>query len=203
MITIVDYGLGNLRSVQKSFERSNINVRISSDLKVIKNSQKLVLPGVGHFGKGMNNLKTTGILDVLNEKVLVQKTPILGICLGMQLMTKFSEESNSDGIGWIDAKTIRFEKDETKKFKVPHIGWNSVNIINNNNLLNKIENNSQYYFVHTYCVYCNNNDDIMTESEYGVKFHSSFRRENIFGVQFHPEKSFSVGIQMFKNFSNL
>lgn len=203
MIVIIDYGLGNLRSVQKSFERANIKVKISSDINEIEKAKKLVLPGVGHFGKGMDNLKSSGLIDVLNKKVLVDKTPILGICLGMQLMTEYSEESNSKGLGWIEAKTLRFEKDKTKKFKVPHIGWNSIDIINDNNLLNKIKNESQFYFVHTYYVLCKKEKEIMTKSNYGIEFHSSFRKDNIFGVQFHPEKSFSVGLQMLVNFSKL
>lgn len=203
MITILDYGLGNLRSVQKSFERAKIKVEISSDLKKIEKAKKLVLPGVGHFGKGMDNLKSSGLIDILNQKVLVDKVPILGICLGMQLMTKHSQESNSDGLGWIDANTIRFEKDTLKKFKVPHIGWNSIDITNKNPLLDKIKNESQYYFVHTYYVICKKKNEVMTESEYGIKFHSSFRKDNIYGVQFHPEKSFSVGLQMLENFSKI
>ena len=203
MITIIDYGLGNLRSVQKSFERANLNVKISNDLNEINKADKLVLPGVGHFGKGMKNLKSSGLIDVLNERVLIKKTPILGICLGMQLMTKYSEEGNSEGLGWIDASTIRFQKDVEKKYKVPHIGWNSIDIINDNPFLNKIKNDSQYYFVHTYYVLCKNKKEVMTESDYGVKFHSSFQKDNVFGVQFHPEKSFSVGLQMLENFSKI
>lgn len=203
MITIIDYGLGNLRSVQKSFERAKIKVEISSDLKKIEKAKKLVLPGVGHFGKGMANLKSSGLIEILNQKVLVDKVPILGICLGMQLMTEYSQESNSEGLGWIEADTIRFEKDNSKKFKVPHIGWNSIDIINENSLLDKIKNDSQYYFVHTYYVICKNKSEVMTESEYGIKFHSSFRKDNVFGVQFHPEKSFSVGLQMLENFSKI
>ncbi len=203
MITIIDYGLGNLRSVQKSFERANLNVKISNDLNEINKADKLVLPGVGHFGKGMKNLKSSGLIDVLNERVLIKKTPILGICLGMQLMTKYSEEGNSEGLGWIDASTIRFQKDIEKKYKVPHIGWNSIDIINDNPFLNKIKNNSQYYFVHTYYVLCKKKKEVMTESNYGIKFHSSFQKDNVFGVQFHPEKSFSVGLQMLENFSKI
>jgi len=203
MIIIVDYGLGNLRSVQKSFERVNIKVKISRDIKEIEKAQKLVLPGVGHFGKGMENLGNLGLIDVLNEKVINHKTPILGICLGMQLMTTFSEEGNVKGLGWIDAQTVRFEKDETKKFKVPHIGWNSINLVKKSRLTHQIENESQYYFVHTYYVICNDRNNVIAKSSYNTEFDSGFEKENIFGVQFHPEKSFSVGIKMLKNFSKI
>lgn len=204
MITIIDYGLGNLRSVQKSFERANIDVKISRDISDIKAAEKLVLPGVGHFGKGMENLKKFDLIDVLNEKVLEQKTPVLGICLGMQLMTSYSEESDNEGLNWVDAKTLRFHKDEAKKYRVPHIGWNTANLERSESKIMKgIEDSSQYYFVHSYYVNCANEQDVLTKSSYGINFVSSFQKDNIVGVQFHPEKSFSAGLTLLSNFSNI
>lgn len=204
MITIIDYGLGNLRSVQKSFERANIDVKISRDIADIKAAEKLVLPGVGHFGKGMENLKKFDLISVLNEKVLEQKTPVLGICLGMQLMTSFSEESDNEGLNWVDAKTLRFPKDEEKKYRVPHIGWNTANLeCSKSKIMKGIEDSSQFYFVHSYYVNCANEQDILTKSSYGINFVSSFQKNNIVGVQFHPEKSFTAGLTLLSNFSNI
>lgn len=203
MITVIDYGIGNLRSVQKSFERAGIEVQITSDPTEIKNAEKLVLPGVGHFAKGMDNLNKSGLVGILNKKVLEDKTPILGICLGMQLMTTHSEEGDTKGLNWVDAETVRFDKDPSKKFKVPHIGWNDIQFSNNSPLCKGIKSDSQYYFVHTYYVLCKNKSNVITETEYGTSFHSGFQHDNIYGVQFHPEKSYSAGLQMLKNFSEV
>lgn len=203
MIVIVDYGLGNLRSVQKAFERIGVHAQISGDVSVIQKSERLVLPGVGHFAKGMENLKRSGLIEVLNKSVLQDKTPILGICLGMQLMTSHSEEGDCEGLNWIDAQTIKFEKDPTKKFKVPHIGWNSIELKNQSNIIRGLESDAQFYFVHSYYVICNDESDVLSRTEYGRNFHSGFQKDNIIGVQFHPEKSYTNGLQMLKNFSVL
>jgi glutamine amidotransferase len=202
-MVIVDYGLGNLRSVQKSFERIGVNAIISSNREVIADAKKIVLPGVGHFAKGMESLKQSGLIDILNEKVLEQKTPILGICLGMQLMTMHSEEGNCEGLKWVDANTVRFEKDSNKKFKVPHIGWNDTRITQDSVLTKNIQDETQFYFVHTYYVICKSKSNVILDTQYGTRFHSAFQKDNVFGVQFHPEKSYSAGLQLLKNFSEL
>lgn len=202
MIVIVDYGMGNLRSVEKAFLRSKIQVIISSDPKLILRAKKLVLPGVGHFERGINNLKEKGLFEALNEAVLKEKITILGICLGMQLMTEYSEEGNCEGFGWIKVKTKKFSF-EDNKFKIPHMGWNNLNIRRENHLFSKIDNDSFFYFVHSYCVTCEYSEDILTETIYGGCFVSSFNKGNIYGCQFHPEKSHDAGLQVLRNFAEL
>jgi imidazole glycerol-phosphate synthase subunit HisH len=197
MIVIVNYGMGNLRSVQKAFERINLKVIISSDFHEIKNASHLVLPGVGHFAQGMENLKKLGLVEVLNEAVIKNKKPILGICLGMQLMTKFSDEGNVAGLGWIDAKTEHFNITSNK---IPHMGWNNLKAIKNSRFLKDLNEEDFFYFVHSYKVVCSNSHDVLTVTNYGIDFHSSFEIENIIGVQFHPEKSHQEGLQLLKNF---
>jgi imidazole glycerol-phosphate synthase subunit HisH len=200
MIVIIDYGMGNLRSVQKKIERIGFNAVITDDKKIIEQAQKIILPGVGHFANGVKNIKERGIWTILNEKVLNDNTPILGICLGMQLMAKFSEEGNEVGFGWFDAKVVRFRVSNNIKFKIPHIGWNSLNINRKVPFLNDINNESQFYFVHSYHVICNNKEDELTSTEYDYHFTSSIAKNNIIGVQFHPEKSHDQGEVLLKNF---
>lgn len=202
MITIVDYGMGNLRSVQKAFERIKCIVKISSDIDDLLNAEKLILPGVGNFEKGIDNLKSTGLFDALNEAVLVKKKPILGICLGMQLMTEHSEEGNASGFGWIKANTKKFTF-EKSELKIPHMGWNNLSIKNIEPLFSGLNEESFFYFVHSYFVNCNFTEDVLAETNYGNNFVSAFRKENIFGCQFHPEKSHDAGLLLLKNFDNL
>ncbi len=202
MIVIIDYGMGNLRSVQKAFERINIPAKISSSHDDIMTAEKLVLPGVGHFEKGINNLKNKELFNLLNEVVLQRKKPILGICLGMQLMTEFSEEGNCDGFGWVRARTQKFGF-KSNGLKIPHMGWNNLLIKNTDSLFQDITTNNFFYFVHSYYVMCSEEDDILAETNYGNAFVSSFQKENIFGCQFHPEKSHDSGLLILKKFANL
>ena len=201
-IVIIDYGMGNLRSVEKAFQRLGINPKISYLSDDILNADKLVLPGVGHFKKGMDNLYQLGIIDSLKESVIVKKKPVIGICLGMQLMTKYSEEGNCEGLGWIKAETIKFSFDDIK-LKIPHMGWNNLFVKNNTSLLKNINEEDFFYFIHSYYVSCNNEKDILSETKYGNDFISCFQRDNIFGSQFHPEKSHDAGLKLHKNFANL
>jgi glutamine amidotransferase len=204
MIVIIDYGLGNLGSIQKAFNRIGVTTIISNSISEIESAKKLILPGVGHFTKGMQNLKESGFIDVLNRKVIIEKTPILGICLGMQMMTDFSEEGNVEGLGWIKAKTIHFSNiNKDSNIKIPHIGWNSLEFDTKNPLFNKIDLNAQFYFVHSYYVQCENHQNSMSRTNYILKYDSSIQNENIYGVQFHPEKSHSTGLQLLKNFAEL
>lgn len=202
MITIIDYGLGNLRSVQKAFERCNVIVKISSKPGDIKNAEKLLLPGVGHFAEGMRNIKEYGILDAMNIAVLENKTPIMGICLGMQLMTDYSEEGNCKGLGWISGKTKKFNF-ETNGLKIPHMGWNNLLINNNSTIFKGISQQQFFYFVHSYYVTCESKSHILAETDYGGNFVSSFNHNNIYGCQFHPEKSHDAGLLLIKNFTLL
>lgn len=203
MIAIIDYGMGNLHSVYKAFKRLGEDVIVVSSTADLYNANKLILPGVGHFGKGMENLKNSGFDSVIKEMVLNNKTPLLGICLGMQLLTTYSEEGDVDGLNFIDAKTIHFKNLHLpENLKIPHIGWNSIININKSALL-KDSDHEMVYFVHSYAVMCNNPEDVICETTYGATFHSGFQKGNIYGLQFHPEKSHKVGLQILKNFVNL
>lgn len=203
-IVIIDYGMGNLRSVQQKFNRLQIPAEISSNPAVIAAADKLILPGVGHFANGMKNLKNMGLLQLLQRNVLQQKIPILGICLGMQLFTEFSEEGNVEGLGWIKGSTIKFRFPEgAKVLKVPHMGWNNIQKKKESKLMDAIADDAMFYFVHSYHVQCADAADCLTTTNYGIDFCSAVEKENIFGTQFHPEKSHDCGFQMIKNFIQL
>ncbi len=197
-IVIIDYGVGNLRSVRKAFKRAGGDAMISSDVKDITNADKLVLPGVGHFYEAMKKLKESDLIPLLNEQVLTKKKPILRICLGMQLMTNGSEEGNAEGLKWIDAETKRFQVD----LKVPHIGWNTITA-GENKLMNDLDGSHEFYFTHSYYVSSVKKEDQPLSTNYGIEFVSAFGSENIFGVQFHPEKSHNSGIKLIENFIKL
>jgi glutamine amidotransferase len=204
MIVIIDYGMGNLRSINKAFERSNIKTMISAKKEDIDKADKLILPGVGHFGTGMKNLHNLDIIELLLKKITIDKIPILGICLGLQLFTQSSEEGNVDGLGLIDAKTARFDFiDKCDNLKVPHMGWNTVQIKKENKLLDSVNNEELFYFVHSYHILCNNKDDVLTSTIYGYEFTSGIQKNNIYGTQFHPEKSHSAGLKILQNFSRI
>lgn len=197
---IIDIGLGNLRSVQKAFERLGLKTKVVNNPIDLVNPEKIVLPGVGNFKKGIVNIKKLGFYEKLNELVLIKKIPILGICLGMQLMTLYSEEADCDGFGWIDASTTKF-KFENNTLKIPHMGWNNLNIRKNDNILSGITENDFFYFVHSYNIDCKNENDVVATTFYGKEFVSVFNKENIFGCQFHPEKSHDAGLKILKNFA--
>lgn len=197
MLVIIDYGMGNLRSVEKAFKRINANPIISSDKEVIEKATKLVLPGVGFFKAGMDRLKEMELIDLLNRKVIAEKTPILGICLGMQLFTSWSEEGDANGLNWIPAKTINFK---LEKYKVPHMGWNTLVKQQRSQLFNEMELDDTFYFVHSYYVQCDDVKNVLCTTEYEIDFHSCIIHENIIGVQFHPEKSHKVGLKLLANF---
>ncbi|WP_080237106.1 imidazole glycerol phosphate synthase subunit HisH [Spirosoma rigui] len=199
-IIIIDYGMGNLRSVEKKFERLNTDVRISSDCQEIAQAEKLILPGVGHFAQGIRNLKESGIWDVLQHKVMVEKTPILGICLGMQLMALRSEEGNVTGLGWFDAEVVRFRMNDKRIYKVPHIGWNTGERTRPSRLFTAVPEQALFYFVHSYHITCQQPQDILTSTTYEYAFTSAIEKKNIFGTQFHPEKSHEWGEQLMANF---
>jgi len=201
MITIVNYGMGNLRSIQYKLEREGIDTQITDDPHELAKASLLILPGVGHFAKAMNNLKEQGLIDVLNRKVLEDKTPIMGICLGIQLFTKFSEEGNVHGLGWINAVTKKFEFSRNGfNLKIPNIGWYSLHIKNNCSFFKGIPDSQKYYFVHSYHLCCEEQKDILATTKYGYEYCAAIWHENIFGVQFHPEKSHRLGFQLILNF---
>jgi glutamine amidotransferase len=202
MIVIINYGLGNLGSIKNMFKKIGVESIITSDHKLISKADKLVLPGVGNFGKGMYELEKSGLRELLDTLVLKNKIPILGICLGMQLMTNESEESESKGLGWIPSKTLKFDFDSVS-MKVPHMGWNTVEVSNENKLINKSNEEIRYYFVHSYYVKVSEEKDSIAKTKYGISFDSAFSRDNIYGVQFHPEKSHKFGMNLLRNFSNI
>ena len=200
-IVIVDYGMGNLRSVLKKLHRLGERSLISDKPAEVAAASKLILPGVGHFGKAMENLKDRGLIEALHYKVLAEETPILGICLGMQLLSKWSEEGDAEGLGWIDARTVRFNLGRMDRpRKIPHMGWNSFAKERDTILLADIEPAETFYFVHSYHVVCEDPEDRIMTTEYGYAFTSAVERGNIYGTQFHPEKSHKRGMQMLRNF---
>jgi len=200
MITIIDYGMGNLGSVQNMLKKIGEETIISSDKAEIAKASKLLLPGVGAFDVAVENLKKLNLFEIIKEKVLIEKTPILGICLGMHLLTKNSEEGILDGFGFVDASVKRFNFQNTEKvLPIPHMGWNQLIILKESNLLDN-EKRRRYYFVHSYAVICANEEDIVAQTNYGYKFVSIFEKENILGCQFHPEKSHKFGMQLLTKF---
>jgi len=203
MTVIIDYGIGNLESVLNMFKKVGVKeVVISSDKDVIMNAKKLLLPGVGSFDAGMRNLEESELIPILNHKVLLEKTPILGICLGMQLLTHRSEEGIKSGLGWIDAETIKFNLAPELKLKVPHMGWNYVNVNKDNALINR-ESKNRFYFVHSYYVKCFDENQSIATSNFGIDFTCMVNKENVYGVQFHPEKSLKFGMKVLENFAKL
>jgi len=200
-ITIVDYKMGNLGSIKNMLKKMGVKSQITSDIGVINDATKIILPGVGAFDKAMNNLADLSLVDVLNNRVLKDKIPVLGICLGMQLLANSSEEGEKTGLGWIDAEVKRFNIN--KRFKVPHMGWNLVNQRKECDLFEGMYKEPRFYFVHTYYFDCNNSEDILTTTNYGAEFTSAVSKNNIYGVQFHPEKSHKFGMKLLENFAKI
>ena len=199
-VVIVDYGTGNLNSVKKNLDRIKASSLVSSEPDDILSSDKIILPGVGHFVTAMSKLTELNLVDPLNEAVLIRQKPILGICLGMEVMAKSSEEGVAEGLGWFDANAVRFKISNRLRFKVPHIGWNQVKIKKQSSLMDKIPEGSEFYFVHSYHLELSDASDTLTESNYESDYPSAVEKDNIFGVQFHPEKSHDVGAQLLRNF---
>ncbi len=198
MIAIINYGAGNISSVKNMIQRLGYECIVTSSEEELDKAERIILPGVGHFDHGMKNLKETGLIDSLYENVFDKKKPFLGICLGAQLLTKGSEEGSIPGLGWFDAYTKEFKL--TGGFKVPHMGWNYVKYEKASPLFNHEFEDPRYYFVHKYYLSPSNNKDVLATSEYGVSFCSALSKNNIFGVQFHPEKSHKYGMTLLNNF---
>ena len=201
MITIIDYNTGNLGSIKNMLKRIGINSQISNNISTIEKADKLILPGVGHFDYGMQQLQQSGLIPVLNKKVLEDKTPILGICLGVQLLTEISEEGIEKGLGWIKGKAVAFDKSKLESNqKVPHMGWTNIFDYKKSKLFEKMFDKPRFYFVHSYHLALDNKDDCLVTANYGYEFAAGIEHENILGVQFHPEKSHKFGMKILENF---
>lgn len=201
MITVIDYQTGNIGSIVKMIKKAGGEAVFSSDLEQIETAEKLILPGVGSFDIGMQKLTELGFVDVLKRRVIKDKIPILGICLGMQLLAERSEEGALPGLGFINGYVVKFRFNSINaNLRIPHMGWNSVNIKKESPLFYDMYENPVFYFVHSYHVVCNNPEDVLSTTNYGYDFVSSLQRKNIFGTQFHPEKSHKYGLRLIKNF---
>jgi glutamine amidotransferase len=203
MIAIINYGLGNLTSIKNMCKRIGVDAEITGDFEKIIAADKLILPGVGHFKKGMENLEGTGIRKLLDKLVLGEKKNILGICLGAQLMTNYSEEGDQKGLGWVDATTNKFISADLNGLKVPHMGWRNTITKEKSLLLKDLPEDPRFYFVHSYHFKFQQPEEIIATTIYGYEFACAFQKNNIYGVQFHPEKSHKYGMKLIENFSKL
>lgn len=201
MIVIVDYGMGNLGSIVNMFKKIGAKAMISGDPEVIATAPKLLLPGVGSFDRAMERIHALNLKPVLDEQALVVKKPILGICLGMQLLTRGSEEGKLPGLGWVAADTVRFP--HMPGLRIPHMGWNVVQPATPSLLTQNLPAESRFYFVHSYHVRVDEEHNSILKCQYGVSFDAAVQKENIFGAQFHPEKSHRFGMQLLRNFAAL
>jgi glutamine amidotransferase len=203
MIGIIDVGIGNLGSIRNMFKKIGAPAKVVSDAAGIAAAAKLVLPGVGAFDAGMARLHGSGLLPVIEQRAFEERIPVLGICLGMQLMTHGSEEGRSPGLGWIPARTLRFPIDSQPRLRVPHMGWNHVRVVRLDPLIEGVDGESAFYFVHSFHIQCEEPEHVLLSAEYGIKFVAAFRKNNLLGVQFHPEKSHRHGMQVLGNFARM
>lgn len=202
MVVIIDYGMGNVNSIRNMLKKVGVSSQITADLQRIEEASRYILPGVGAFDVGVEHLEQSGILEPLKKQVLEQKKPILGICLGMQLLTHGSEEGEKEGLGWIDARCRRFAFDDAKaSLPVPHMGWNHVHPLPNHPIFEGLEE-SRFYFVHSYYAPEESPHSVAT-ARYGFDFSCAVQNKNVYGVQFHPEKSHRFGKQLLKNFCEI
>ncbi len=203
MIVVVNYRLNNIGSILAMFRKVGVEAIETSNAEDIRRAEKIVLPGVGSFDFGMRNLHEMGLAPALNEAVLEHRKPILGICLGLQLFTQSSDEGREAGLGWLPARTKRFAFPSSPSApKIPHIGWNSVNFPRPHPLFAGLDDEARFYFVHSFHLVSEDPDLVIARSEYGYDFDVAMARDNILGVQFHPEKSHRFGLQLLRNFAN-
>lgn len=205
MIVIADYGMGNLGSIANMLKRLGAPNMITSDLAEIASATKLILPGVGAFDAAVERIDAAGLRSVLTERACEAQVPVLGICLGMQLLTESSEEGILPGLGWIPARTLAFANRVEPGMRIPHMGWNTIEVPRPSPLSAAFgeAKETRFYFVHSYFVECAHEEDVALTTEYGRTFHSAIQRENIYGVQFHPEKSHKFGMRLLGAFAEL
>lgn len=201
MLVVVDYGVGNLGSIANMFRKIGTPATVTADPGVIAEATRLVLPGVGHFDHGMARLRESGLRPVLDAKALIEKIPVLGICLGGQLLGRGSEEGGEPGLGWLDMDVVRFPAD--RGLRVPHMGWRVVDLTKPSPLFKDAQGEQRFYFVHSYYMRCDNPDDVLCRVDYGGPFAAAVSRGNIHGVQFHPEKSHRFGAALLRNFAEM
>ena len=204
MITLIDYGVGNIFAFQNVYKRLDIPTKIAKSAADLNDVEKLILPGVGSFDYAMNQLNNSGMREKLDELVLEKKVPVIGICVGMQMMGNRSDEGELDGLKWIDAEILKFdERLIQQRTKLPHMGWNDVSPVEDHPLFIGLEKEAIFYFLHSFYFKCNNSNDIIANSEYGISFSSAVNHNNIYGIQFHPEKSHQYGEKLLHNFAKL
>jgi imidazole glycerol-phosphate synthase subunit HisH len=205
MIVIIDYGLGNINAFINIYKKLDVPIKIAKTVADLQGVTKIILPGVGAFDHAMSKLEESGMRQKLDDLVLKQHIPVIGICVGMQILAKSSDEGKLPGLGWIDGTVKKF--DETKILQnthLPHMGWNDVTPLNSQTIFNEITDEPLFYFLHSYYFHCNNTDDTIAFADYGGgNFTCAVKSGNVYGVQFHPEKSHNYGIQLLKNFANL
>jgi glutamine amidotransferase len=204
MIGIIDFGLGNIKAFENIFRKLNIPVKILNKPLDFKDVTKLILPGVGAFDHAMNTFNKSGMRETAEEMVLNQKVPVIGICVGMQMLANSSDEGKSKGLGWIDGKVKKFDESKISfSTHLPHMGWNDIKVTQENRVLFDFQGDPKFYFLHSYYFLCNDEKDSIATSEYGIEFTCAVKNNNVLGVQFHPEKSHSYGIKLLDNFSKL
>lgn len=204
MVGIVDYGSGNIHAIANIYKRLNINHIITGDTHVLKNATHLLLPGVGAFDETMKILYSSGLKNFLDEMVLEKQKPVMGICVGMQLLAEGSEEGDLEGFGWIKGFVKKFDANLLEeKPHLPHLGWNTVELNKPHPIFNNIDYKKGFYFLHSYYFDCSDNNDIIGSTNYGITYASSVNHKNVFGMQFHPEKSHQNGLNVFSNFSKI
>ena len=205
MIAIIDYGLGNIKAFANVYKQQNITAVIARHPYQLREADKIILPGVGSFDYAMDLLNASGMRETLDELVVQKHIPVMGICVGMQILARSSEEGKSPGLGWIDALVKRFDPlTFNHSASIPHMGWNDVKPVGKSPLMNNLELNARFYFLHSYYFHCNNSEDTIAATEYGIQFASAVGHHgNIYGVQFHPEKSHQWGVQLLRNFAFL
>lgn len=204
MIGIVNYGSGNIQAIGNIYKRLGVPFIVAATPEELAGAERVILPGVGAFDQAMNELDASGLRQALNEAVIAQRRPILGICVGMQVLAKSSEEGQARGLGWLDAEVKRFDHSAVgQRTQLPHMGWNTVEPARNDALFDGVEPQNGYYFLHSYYFACHHPGDVLATTDYGGRFACAVRRENIYGVQFHPEKSHQNGVRLLQNFARL
>jgi glutamine amidotransferase len=203
VITIVNYGVGNLASIKNMLKKAGFESELATDAGTIEKASKIILPGIGAFDHCMTEFTKSGLRQAVTDKVMKDKIPLLGICVGLQMLMEDSEEGKEPGLGWIAGKTVKFRQEKLRSLKIPHMGWTNVRVEKNTMLTEELGNQPRFYFVHSYHVQPAHRSDVMMTAEYGYEFTAAVNRDNINGVQFHPEKSHKYGMKVLENFGRL